>query len=443
MKNNKKAKLLSVLFISLFTVFVASGCSCSCTSSMCSEEDEANIKRQIEKNNIEEWRNTASLSGMNIESDAYKVYANQKVEELYLTSDCGISGTCDEAAINATKSQIRNQNNNKWLNELEMLSSSDENYIETRSQAFKEYVSENVEELYSSHPKACLVTEDDVDPQTGAKLEAKTWGDAWQTGLLEGLIVFPIAWLLSSLTNAFGGGGISQLSAIVIVVLIIRVLTLALNFKGQISTIKMQSIQGELSKLNDKLRDQSLTQQERQAISFKMMDIYKKNDIHPFATMFSQFISFPIFIAVWAAMNQTLAIRKGVLLGLEFGSPINSQVFSGSIAAMILFALMVLGQVATMKMPVWLKTYKEKKKNPNYVKPEKSDSERQMNMMMIFMIIMIVMSGFLLPAALIIYWFVGSLFSIVQTIVFSSDFMKEKLNALANRKKKVKVVKSR
>ena len=443
MKDNKKMKMLTVLFISLFTVFVASGCSCSCTSSMCSEEDEANIRRQIEKNNIEEWRNTAALSGMNIESADYTAYANAKVEEVYLTTECGISGDCTETEISAEKSKIKNQNNNKWLNELEALDETDANYIDTRSSDFKKYVEENVESLYESHPKACLVTEEDIDPSTGAVLEAKTWGDAWQTGLLEGLIVFPIAWLLSALTNAFGGGGISQLSAIFIVVLIIRVLTLTLNFKGQISTIKMQSVQGELSKLNDKLRDPNLSQQEKQAISFKMMDIYKKNDIHPFSTMLSQFISFPIFIAVWAAMNQTLAIRKGSLLGLEFGTAINSQIFSGSIAAIVLFALMVAGQIVTMKLPVWLKTYKEKKKNPNYVKPEKSDSERQMNMMMIFMVVMIVMSGFLLPAALVIYWFIGSLFSVVQTIAFSSDFVKDKLNALANRKKKAKVVKSR
>ena len=443
MKSKKKVKLLSVLFISLFTVFVASGCSCSCTSSMCSEEDEYNIRKKIEKDNIEEWRNKAALSGMNIESEAYTVYANTKMEEEYLTTDCGISGTCSDAEIAAAKSNIRKQNNNKWLNELEELSLENEGYIETRSEAFKEYVEENVNELYESHPKACLVIVDDVDPQTGAKLEAKTWGDAWQTGLLEGLIVYPLAWLLSSLTNAFGGGGASQLFAILIAVLIIRTLMLTLNFKGQISTIKMQSVQGELSKLNDKLKDPNLTQQEKQAISFKMMDIYKKNDIHPFSSMLSQFISFPIFIAVWAAMNQTLAIRKGTLLGLEFGTPINAQVFSGNITAILLFALMVTGQVVTMKLSSWIKVYKEKKNNPNYVKPQKSDSERQMNMMMILMVVMVVMSGFLLPAALVIYWFLGSLFSIGQTLVFSTDFMKEKLNTLANRKKKAKVVKSK
>jgi YidC/Oxa1 family membrane protein insertase len=297
-----------------------------------------------------------------------------------------------------------------------------------------------VDKLYEKHPKACLVTTEESDPSTGAILEKKTWGDAWKTGLLEGLIVYPIAWLLSSLTNAFGGGGVSQLFAILITVVIIRAAMLVMNFKGQISTIKMQSVQGEMSKISSKLRDPNLSQQERQALSMKMMEIYKKNDIHPFSTFITTFISFPIFIAVWAAMNQTVAIRRGTLLGLNFGEAVNSQIFSGNIAAIVLFLLMISGQIVSMKLSAWIKIYKEKKKNPNYQKPSKGETEKNMNIMMTVMIVMITMSGFLLPAALVIYWFLGSVFTILQTLVFSTDFVNKKLNNVANRKKKAKVI---
>lgn len=373
MKNKKGFKLLAVLFISLFTVSISTGCSC--TSSMCSEADEASIKSQIRENNIQEWTNSAVLAGMTV-----------------------------------------------------------------GSQDFESFINDKVNEEYEKHPKACLVITDDVDPSTGASIEKKTWGDAWKTGLLEGLIVYPIAWLLSGLTNLFGGNGGAQLLAIFITVIIIRSFMLLVNFRGQLSTIKMQSIQGEVSKLSERMRDPNLTQQEKQALSMKMMDIYKKNDIHPFSSMISQFISFPIFIAVWAAMNQTLAIRKGTLFGLEFGNAINSQIFEGNIAAIVLFLLMIAGQVVAMRLSTWLKIRKEKKKNPHYTKPAKSDSEKQMNIMMTVMIVMVVMSGFLLPAALVIYWFLGSLFSIGQTLVFSTDFVTNKLNSLANRKKKAKVI---
>ena len=190
----------------------------------------------------------------------------------------------------------------------------------------------------------------------------------------------------------------------------------------------------------ESLKDPNLTQSEKQALSIKMMDIYKKNDIHPFASIITTFISFPIFIAVWAAMNETLAIRKGTLLGMNFGETINTQIFSGNITSIILFVLMIAGQLVTMKLSTWLRIRKEKKKNPQYVKPASNDSEKQMNIMMTVMIFMIVMSGFLLPAALVIYWFLGSVFSIIQTLVFSTDFVNDKLKGFANRKKKAKVV---
>ena len=440
MKVNKHFKLITFLFIGLFTMVVASGCSCSCTSSMCSEQDEKNIKSQIEKNNIEEWRNTAALAGTKVESDEYKVYADAKVEELYLDTDCGKSGTCTTEQITSLKNSIRNQNNNKWLNELESLSEDDPKYIKTRTDSFQEFVDNKVAEEYEKHAKACLVMKDDVDPATGAKIEAKTWGDAWKTGLLEGLIVFPLSWLLTSLSSLLGGTGIAILFAILIIVIIIRVFMLVLNFKGQISTIKMQQIQPEITKLNERLKDPTLTENEKRALSMKMMEIYQKNDIHPFSSMISQFISFPIFIAVWAAMNQTLSIRKGELFGMDFGTSINTQIFDGNVAAIILFVLMIAGQICTMKLSSWLKILKDKKKNPHYVKPKKNDSEKQMNMMMIFMIALVITSGFVLPAALVIYWFFGSVISAIQTIVFNTDYINNKLKGLANRKKKAKVV---
>ncbi len=439
MKKTKKNKLLMFLCIGLFTIITATGCGCSCTSSMCSEQDINNIKQHIEKTNIEKWRNTAALS-MNIESEEYTAYANAKVEEMYLDTECGKSGTCTTEQINSAKADIRTKNNNLWLNELEELSPGDKGYIKTRSESFEKFVDEKIEEIYASHPKACLVIEDDVDPQTGATLEAKTWGDAWKTGLLEGLIVYPLSWLLTKTTNSFGGNGFAALFAIVIIVLIIRVFMLIVNFKGQISTIKMTEIQPELLKLNERMKDPNLTQNEKQALSMKMMDIYKKNNINPFISLLTNFISFPIFIAVWAAMNQTLAIRKGTLLGMELGEKINTQIFSGNIAAILLFVLMIVGQIFTMKISVWLRNWKEKKKNPHYQKAKSNGTDSSMNKMMIFMIVLIVTSGFVLPAALIIYWFLGSVFSILQTIVFSTEFVNKKLKSFADRKKRVKVV---
>ena len=162
----------------------------------------------------------------------------------------------------------------------------------------------------------------------------------------------------------------------------------------------MQEIQPEIQALQAKFSDPNTSDAEKQVLSTKMMALYKDNNINPLSSFLTMFIQFPIFIAVWAAMNQTVAIRSGILLGLEFGTPVNEQIFQGNIAAIVLLLLMVGGQILTMKQPTIIRWFKEKKNpTPEYKKTPKSTTQKQMNMMTIMMIAMIVLSAFVLPAA--------------------------------------------
>jgi membrane protein insertase Oxa1/YidC/SpoIIIJ len=63
-----------------------------------------------------------------------------------------------------------------------------------------------------------------------------------------------------------------------------------------------------------------------------------------------------------------------------------------------------------------------------------------MKTMMNLMIVLILITGFSLPAAIAVYWTVGAVFNIIQTIVFQNSKVKEKLSNIGNRKKKAKVV---
>jgi membrane protein insertase Oxa1/YidC/SpoIIIJ len=93
-------------------------------------------------------------------------------------------------------------------------------------------------------------------------------------------------------------------------------------------------------------------------------------------------------------------------------------------------------QILSMKLPNILRKMKADYKTKDKVQ----NMEGQMKGMMNFMLIMVIFTGFMLPAALAIYWTIGSVFMILQTLVFQSDKAKAKLNSLANRKKKAKVV---
>ena len=80
--------------------------------------------------------------------------------------------------------------------------------------------------LWKTNPQACL-TSVEFNDVSGGSIEGKTWGDAWGEGLLEGLFVYPISWLLYTFTNLIGSSGIGQVLAIFITTVFVRLLTIA------------------------------------------------------------------------------------------------------------------------------------------------------------------------------------------------------------------------
>lgn len=371
-------KKLKIFVVLLFSILIVSGCSC--TSSMCTEEDITRIETSIK----EKWNN----------NEEYKA-------------------TLREEAITKNITDAAEQ----------------ENYI-------RQNLDKKIRDEINNHPKACLTTTEMVDPDSGATITRKSWGDAWKEGLLEGLIVYPISWLLISFAKLFGGNGVAQILSIIITTIIIRTLMLLMTFKSQVQTQRLQAIQPEMAAISNKLRDPNLSQAEKSRLSMKMMEIYKKNNINPFASLIPTLVSMPIFLSVWSAVNQTLVIRTGDFLGLNLGQAVSSQVFDLNIAAILLFVLMTGAQIISMKLPTIIRNRKINYKNRDQVK----EADKQMSMTTNIMLVMILITGFLLPSALAVYWTVGALFSIAQTLIFQNEKVKEKLSTLGNRKKKAKVV---
>jgi len=372
-----------IFIVLMFSILLVSGCSC--TSSMCTSEDLEAIKTSI----TEKWNNDTE----------YKA----KLREEAITKD--------------------------FANETEI-----EDYI-------NQNIEKKIKDEYNNHPKACLTTTEMTDPNSGAKIGGKSWGDAWKEGLLEGLVVYPISWLLISFANLFGGNGLAQILSIIVTTIIIRLLMLLFTFKSQVQTQRMQSIQAEISEISNKLRDPNLSQTEKSRLSMKVMEIYQKNGINPLASLIPTLVSMPIFLSVWSAVNQTLVIRTGDFLGLNLGQAVSTQVFNFNITAIILFLVMTAAQILSMKMPNIIRSRHANYKNKEQIK----QANKQMSTTMNIMLVMILITGFLLPSALAVYWTVGALFSILQTIVFQNSKVKNFLANMGNKNKqkiaKAKIVK--
>ena len=263
-----------------------------------------------------------------------------------------------------------------------------------------------------------------------SNVEAKSWGYAWGKGIIEGLLVYPISWGVHQLSVAFGANGIGQLLAIVVITIIVRGLMMLVTFKSTLAQGKMTALQPELAKLQAKYPNSNTNQYEKQQLAQAQMALYKKHKINPFSQLLILIVQFPVFIAVWSALQGAAILSNGSFLGLELSASLGGRMINFSstacITAWVLFILMSVSQFISMKLPQWM----QKKANKSVTKmgknPAMDKAQSQTKMISNIMLIMIIVMGFSLPAAMGVYWLIGAIISIVQTVITQKIMRKKK-----------------
>ena len=264
------------------------------------------------------------------------------------------------------------------------------------------------------------------------EIEAKTWAGAWMVNgkftFFEGLLVYPIAWLTETFVSVFKNGGVAaglaQLLAIFLITFIVRSLMLIVTLRSTAANAKMQQLQPELTKISNKYPNADTNNYERQQKAAEMQKLYKKHKINPLATIVTMVVQFPVFICVWGALQGCASLSSDALFNLHLSDSINNVLFNGANwsngsapTALVLFLLMAAAQVISMLLPQWLQ--KAKRKNVASLGKNPAETKQQSNMKMFtyIMMAMIIFMGFTLPSAMGVYWSVGALFSICQTLI--------------------------
>lgn len=299
---------------------------------------------------------------------------------------------------------------------------------------------------YASTYRTCLTTIEDKYGSygynaDGVYINAKSWGFAWSKGFFEGLLVYPIGWLIDQIVSGFRAAGVSSgaaaLLGIIFVTLIIRSLMLLATIKQTMGNAKMTELQPEIQKIQNKYPNANTSQIEKQRMAEEMNRLYKKNKINPFTSLIVMIVQFPVFICVWGALSGASAITNGSILGLSLAVSIREAMFNAgnwgpagnysAVTAFFLFLLMAGAQTVAMLLPQWI----QKKKAKDVAKLGKNPAQKQQNnTMKIFtwvMLAMIIFMGFSLVSAMGIYWLIGAVFSVIQTIV-TQVLMKKKDN---------------
>lgn len=207
-------------------------------------------------------------------------------------------------------------------------------------------------------------------------------------------VVFPLSKTLIFFADWTGG---SYGLAIIIVTIIIRLVLLPLNVKQLKSSKGMQEIQPQLKELREKYSSKDA--QTQQKLQQETMQLFQKNGVNPLAGCLPIIVQMPILIGFYHAIMRTAEIQTHSFLWLQLGTPDPFLAILTALTTFLQQKLMMAGGAAAQ--------------NP------------QMQMMLYIMPIMIGTFAFFFPSALALYWIVGNLVMILQTVFIRKPMMKD------------------
>lgn len=121
-------------------------------------------------------------------------------------------------------------------------------------------------------------------------------------------ILNPMVTLLVLLYQVFGN---NIILSIVVLTVILRMIMYPLLAQQQESAAKMQEMQPRLKKLQEKYKD------DREKLAAAQMELYKEAGINPFGGCLPMLVQFPIFIALYSAINFAVASTPFQLVDLS------------------------------------------------------------------------------------------------------------------------------
>lgn len=207
-------------------------------------------------------------------------------------------------------------------------------------------------------------------------------------GIWNSYFVYPLSWLIVKVASFISSPAWNFGLSIILVTILIRILLLPLMVKQMKSTKAMQELQPQIQALKEKYS--SKDQKTQQKLQQETMLLFQKNNINPMAGCLPIFIQAPILMAFYHAIMRTSEISEHAFLWFDLGAkdPYFILPVVAAAATFIQQKIVMRGQMDNPQMKILL-----------YVMP-----------------IMILVFAVTLPSALSLYWVVGNIFSIVQSL---------------------------
>jgi YidC/Oxa1 family membrane protein insertase len=183
--------------------------------------------------------------------------------------------------------------------------------------------------------------------------------------------------------------------SIILLTIIINTALIPLSLSSMKSMKKMQSLQPEIQRINDKYKGVGFNDPKKQDQNKEVMDLYNKHGVNPAGGCVPMLLQFPFFIGFYKVLNVATELR---------GTPwywVHDLSQPETIPVRILPLLMIGSQFYLQKMT-----------------PTSGMDPSQARMMLL----MPLMMGFLFynaSSGLVLYWLTGNLFGIGKQLLFN------------------------
>ncbi len=224
------------------------------------------------------------------------------------------------------------------------------------------------------------------------------------------ILYIPLFNALVFLSNYMPGHDLGL--AIVALTVIIRFVFLPLSIKSQRSQRALNALNPHIKTIKEKHKNDQAAQGQA------MMQLYKEHNINPIAGCLPVLIQLPILIALYQ-------VFIGVLKPDSFSMLYSFVPNPGVINASFLGFLDIAGKNITLAIAAGALQFLQARQSMAYMKAGGAGANPQMSalntQMLYFFPIMIVIIGWNLPAGLLLYWIVTTLFSIGEQYYLSKN----------------------
>jgi YidC/Oxa1 family membrane protein insertase len=206
-------------------------------------------------------------------------------------------------------------------------------------------------------------------------------------------------------------------TAIVVVTIIVKLLLLPLNLSALRSQYIVKRLEGEMNELKEQHKASP------QEASRKMMEVYKREKVNPFASLFTILIQIPVFFALYFVFSKGLVNDPNSLYSfVHFPETLHTLAFGlFDVTEKNIFIALLAGlssYILARRQTASMTSNKEAKDETFQDQFMKS-----MKVQMLYILPLIVgFSAAVLPSALGLYWFVSNMIGYLQDV-----YMKRKL----------------